>query len=243
MKRRCPYCDLVLKGKELYKHIFQDHLGRGADFYCREGCVRCCTDPGAPLELVLSDIERISKGLDISCEDFFLRYGGVLWSSIPGTRVLIPATGLPFPCKFLKDGSCEIYEMRPLHCRLFPERLYIDPSPQEFLSFYRAGYECIDEGVSLGEERVDEVKDLMREDQAALERTAGFFRNEDYVFELSPSQYGEIQRIFREIDPLDPNRNEKRRKALEARIPEPFKRQVRDAFISRLRVIDKASKD
>jgi Fe-S-cluster containining protein len=195
------------------------------------------------LELVLSDIERISKELDISCEDFFMRYGGILWSSIPGTRALIPATGLPFPCKFLKDDRCEIYEMRPLHCRLFPERLYIDPSPQEFLSFYKSSYECVDEGISLGEERVEEVKALMEEDLAALERTAGFFRNEDYVFELSTSQYSGIQRVFSGIDPQDPDRNEKRREVLEALIPESFKRQVSDAFISRLRAIDNASKD
>ncbi len=172
-----------------------------------------------------------------------MRYGGILWSSIPGTRVLIPATGLPFPCKFLKEGRCEIYEMRPLHCRLFPERLYIDPSPQEFLSFYRAGYECVDEGVSLGEERASEVKALMEEDQAELERTADFFRNEEFVFELSPPQFSEIQRVFRGIDPQDPDRNEKRRKALEAMIPESCKRNVRDAFISKLRMIDRASKD
>lgn len=243
MKRRCPYCNLVLKGKELNKHIYQEHLGRGAEFYCRESCVQCCSDPGAPLELVLADIERISKGLDISCEDFFTRYGGILWSSIPGTRVLIPATGLPFPCKFLKDRRCEIYEMRPLHCRLFPERLYIDPSPQEFLSFYRAGYECINKGLSLNEERAQDVKALMEEDQEELERTAGFFRNEDHVYELSPSQYNEIQSIFSGIDPREPNRNEKRRIALEAIIPESFKKIVREAFISRLKEIDNASND
>jgi Fe-S-cluster containining protein len=195
------------------------------------------------LELVLSDIERIAAELGINCEDFFKKYGGVLWSNIPGTQAIIPSTGLPFPCKFLKDGKCIIYGVRPLHCRLFPERLYIDPSPQKYESFYRAGYECVDEGLTLDERRALELVRLIKKDQGELERTAGFFRNEDFIYELSPHEYNQAQLFFGHIEPDDLDRNMKRRRALEGLIPEKFKEEVRITFISRLKELDKESKE
>jgi Fe-S-cluster containining protein len=242
MKRKCPYCGQRFKGKDLKQHLFEAHQGRGAKFFCREGCVRCCSDPGAPLELVLSDIERIATVLGLICEDFFKIFGGVLWSNIPGTPAVIPSTGLPFPCKFLKEGKCKIYEVRPLHCRLFPERLYIDSSPQKYESFYKAGYECVDEGLTLDEGRALELTGLIEKDQRELERTAEFFRNEDFIYELSPPEYNQAQLFFGQIEPDDPQRNMKRRSALEGLIPEKFKEEVRSAFISRLKGLDKESK-
>jgi Fe-S-cluster containining protein len=243
MKRRCPYCRGKFKGKELSSHVYEVHEGRGKEFYCRETCVRCCTDPGAPLELVLEDIERISSTLGIGCVDFFNEYGGVLWSNIPGSRSLIPSTGLPFPCKFLKQSRCSIYGVRPLHCRLFPERLFIEPSPQMFESFYEAGYQCIDEGLSVRGKRADETKKLMIKDRSELERTAGFFRNEEFIYELTPEEYRQVQQYFSGLDSKDLDRNKKRREVLERLIPAQFKENVRNAFLSRLGQIDKQSKE
>ena len=243
MKRSCPYCGLKLKGKELASHVFEVHEGGGLSFYCREGCARCCTDAGAPLELVLEDIERISRGLGVSCEEFFKRYGGVLWSNIAGTHSLIPSTGLPFPCKLLKDYRCTVYKIRPLHCRLFPERLYITPSPREFEPFHGSGYACVDAGVFVDEKRAVSVESLMEKDQDELLRTAEFFRNEEHIYELTPSQYKKIQRVFGDIPPGDLERNKMRREALEGLIPKKVKEEARRAFLLRLRRLDKKSKE
>jgi Fe-S-cluster containining protein len=215
MKRACPYCGLRLKGKKLSTHISKEHQGAGKKFFCREDCVRCCTDLGAPLELVLEDILRIAGELKISSEDFLKIYGGVLWTNIPGTKALIPSTGLPFPCKFLKTGKCSIYEFRPLHCRLFPERLFINPAPDQFEPFYKSGYTCVDEGFYMGEEREEEIERLMDIDRSELERTANFFKNERLIYELSQEQYKIVQKMFGETDQSDPERNRKRRKILE----------------------------
>lgn len=232
-----------LKGKEINSHIFEAHHGKGAEFFCREDCVRCCTDVGAPLELVIGDIERIARALGLTSEAFFKRYAGILWSSIPGTRTFIPSIGLPFPCRFLKDDKCTIYEIRPLHCRLFPERLYIDPSPEVFEPFHRAGYNCIDEGFLLSEERKEEVKRLMDEDQKELVRTAEFFQNEDFIYELTPSQYEEAQRAFMALSPDDPERNRKKRETIDALMPPGVKEEVMKAFLARLKELDRESKD
>jgi Fe-S-cluster containining protein len=238
MKRSCPYCSLKFKGKEINAHVFEVHHGRGAEFFCKEGCVRCCTDVGAPLELLIDDIKRIVPAVGITFEEFFENYAGILWSSIPGTRAFVPSIGLPFPCRFLKEGRCTIYDIRPLHCVLFPERLYIDPSSHMFKPFYRAGYVCVDEGFFVDEKRAIEIEQLMEEDQKALIKTAEFFKNEDFIYEFAPAGYEEAQRVFRSIDDNDPDRNRKKREIIDALIPAKTKNEVKLAFLARLKKLD-----
>jgi Fe-S-cluster containining protein len=240
MKRKCPYCGEKFKGKEVSEHIFDVHQGGGSKFYCRKKCVRCCTDPGAPLELVLSDIERISEHLKISCEEFFSEYGGVLWSSIPGTPAMIPSTGLPFPCKFLKEGKCTIYDVRPLHCRLFPERLYINPSPGILDSFYKKDYLCVDQGFYLDENRKKEVEKLMSQDRRELERTAAFFKNEEFIYDITPEEHEAAERALNHIGRGDVEMNLKRRMIVEAIIPDGLKSEVRKVFESKLKKLDES---
>ncbi len=242
MKRSCPFCGARLKGRDFDSHIFEVHQGKGQSFFCRDGCVRCCTDEGAPLELVLSDIERISMELGISAEDFFRAYGGVLWTNIPGTSALVPSTGLPFPCAFLKEGRCRIYGVRPLHCRLFPERLYIDPSPHDLKPFSGSGYVCVDDGIYLDDARRVEVTGQMDIDRRELERTADFFRNEEHIYELTPAQERKVQVLIAAIDTKDPERNRKKREIIEGMIPEDFKASVEEAFLLRLRELDMETK-
>ena len=224
-------------------HIFNVHQGGGQVFYCRETCARCCTDIGAPLELLLSDIQKLSKHLGLSNEEFFKRYGGILWSNIPGTTALIPSTGLPFPCKFLENGKCTIYEVRPLHCRLFPERLYINPSQQTFEPFYGAGYQCVDEGVYLDDKRNREVREAIDEDQTELRRTADYFKNDKYIYELSEPEYREVQERMLGIDWTDPERNRLKREIIEGIIPSDFKKSVEEAFIQNLKNLGERSRE
>lgn len=239
MKRACPYCGLKFKGKNLHTHIYETHMGKGEEFRCRDDCVRCCTDIGAPLELVIGDVERIARALDISFEELFKEYGGIGWSNIPGTGALIPALGLPFPCGFLKEGKCTIYDIRPLHCRLFPERLYISPATEELEPFFLSGYACLDAGFSISEERIEEVKDLMEQDKNELIRTAKIFKNEEFIYELNPSQDETVWKRLVNIRPDDPERNRKRREIIESVIPAEFRDQVYEAFLDRLKMMDK----
>ncbi|NOY12061.1 MAG: YkgJ family cysteine cluster protein [Archaeoglobi archaeon] len=74
---------------------------------CTEiGCCECCRD--TEMQLSERDIRRIEK-LGYSREDFSVEVDGV--------RVLRNVDG---SCYFLKDCRCEIYEHRPLGCRLYP---------------------------------------------------------------------------------------------------------------------------
>ncbi len=239
MKRACPYCGSRFKGKHLPSHIYETHLGKGEEFYCRDDCVRCCTDVGAPLELVIGDVERIVPALGITFEEFFREYAGIGWSNIPGTSALIPAIGLPFPCGFLKKGRCTIYDVRPLHCRLFPERLYVSPASEELEPFLSSGYACLDEGFSMSEDRVEEVKELMEQDKNELIRTAKVFKNDEFVYELSPSEHEAAWKMLVGIRPDDHERNRKRREIIESAIPPKFQDKVYDAFLDKLKKMEK----
>ncbi len=74
-------------------------------------CAKCCLDTKMPL--TEDDIKRIkSRGYP---EWYF-----VVWDDVPRLR------NVEGKCVFLKeDGSCSIYEDRPLGCRLYP--LVYDP--------------------------------------------------------------------------------------------------------------------
>ncbi len=79
----------------------------------------------------------------------------------------------------------------------------------------------------------------MIEDQKELIKTAEFFRNEDFVYELTQADKNKIERAFAEISVNEPERNRKKREIIENLIPDDFKKAVEDAFIKKLRRLDK----
>ncbi len=88
--------------------------GGSVEVPCRSNdrfCAKCCLDTKMPL--TREDIERIkSRGYP---EWYF-----VTWDDVPRLR------NVEGRCVFLgEDGSCSIYEDRPLGCRLYP--LVYDP--------------------------------------------------------------------------------------------------------------------
>ncbi len=159
-------------------------------FRCREGCVRCCTDKGNPLELTIGDIIRLCGHLSIEAGELFENYCEIMWNRIPGTSLLIPSIGLVFPCGFLKNDRCEVYDVRPIHCRLFPEALVTDNGN---LDIYRnCGYQCIDTGTALDANRKAYTHRLKDIDRHELKVTASYFDNFSYCVELRPDELGRI---------------------------------------------------
>lgn len=238
MKRECEYCGEKLKAKELEAHVFEVHEGGGKGFKCfGEACTRCCTDEGAPLELTLRDIIRISKKLKMGFKEFFESYCSIAWSGNLRDG-FVPTTVFPFPCKFLSSGKCAIYEARPLHCRLFPERLYISPSSQTVEPFYRAGYKCVDAGFKLTEERKGYIKELFKQDEEEINETLNFFENFTFFYTPEDGMYNIIVNKLKKISPADAERNAKKRKIIEASIPEDFKEEVKKHFIERLEELE-----
>jgi Fe-S-cluster containining protein len=159
---------------------------KNEEFYCVEGCVRCCADKGNPLELTIGDILRLCGHLEIGTVEFFDKYCEIMWNGIPGTSLLIPSVGLTFPCGFLKNDRCEVYDVRPIHCRLFPEALVMDNGN---LDMYRnCGYECIDIGTALDARRKAYLRCLQDIDRHELKVTASYFDNFGYCVELKPQE-------------------------------------------------------
>lgn len=160
------------------------------EFHCAEGCVRCCTDKGNPLELTIGDIVRLCGHLSIEAGELFENYCGIMWNRIPGTSLLIPSVGLIFPCGFLKNDRCEVYDVRPIHCRLFPEALVMDNGNLEI--YRNCGYCCIDNGAPLDMHRKAYVHRLKDIDRHELKVTASYFDNFSYCVELRPDDLGRI---------------------------------------------------
>jgi len=238
MKRECEYCGEKIKAKELEAHVFEAHEGKGKEFKCfGEACARCCTDEGAPLELTLRDIIRISKKLKMDYKEFFESYCGMAWSGNL-REGFVPTTVFPFPCKFLSRGKCSVYEARPLHCRLFPERLFISPLRQAIEPFYRTNYKCVDAGFKLGEERKEYVKELLKQDEEEINETLNFFENFTFFYTPDDEIYGLIVSRLKKISSADAERNAKKRKIIESSIPEDFKEEVKKHFIERLEELE-----
>ena len=236
MRKVCKYCGEKIDAKSYSRHVSEMHEGRGREFSCSY-CARCCTDSGAPLEITLRDILRISSHLKITPKEFFEKYCSIAWSG-DLRHGFIPTIVIPFPCKFLNKNKCTIYEIRPLHCRLFPERLFIEPNYMEIEPFYRAGYECIDAGFKLDNERKKKIKELMEIDREEVLETANFFENFTFAYSFESDEHAEILREIKKIDKKDKERNRKKREAIESRIPEELKKLVRSFFIEKLELIE-----
>lgn len=201
MKRRCPYCSVKLDKKSYESHLARNHSRN--TFQCLDGCLRCCTDKGMPLELTLSDFQRIRNHLNLSGEEMFNKYCEIMWNMIPYTYTFIPSVGLRFPCGFLEKNRCTIYPIRPIHCRMFPENLAIDPGLDSIDVFKNTGYKCIDAGFEVRPERRKELKKMMRLNEELLAETVDFFENPNYCVDITVDEYNEIVDSLEKVSPLE----------------------------------------
>ncbi|MEE9594533.1 MAG: YkgJ family cysteine cluster protein [Candidatus Hydrothermarchaeales archaeon] len=207
LRKVCHYCGERIKKKELIGHFATAHSIGARDkeeFACLDGCVRCCADEGMPLELTLGDLMRISNYLDVSMEKLFDDYCQLMWNRIPNTPYFIPSTGLVFPCGFLKEEECVVYDVRPLHCRLFPENI-LTSNFEDLSPVKGRGYQCVDKEFTISMDRADAVRNLSEIDQRELEATAEYFENINYSIPISDEEYGQIMSAVEGLDEIEKN--------------------------------------
>jgi len=77
-------------------------------------CAKCCEGKFAIAPLILEDFDKV--------KDYFEIRAVILDDIIP---VMILTDGKN-PCKYLKNGQCEIYENRPPACKIYPFSPYFD---------------------------------------------------------------------------------------------------------------------
>ncbi len=98
------------KADEFYPLLLDTHKKVFAKIDCLS-CANCCKS--SPPIIILSDIKRISKHLNISPKQFKRQY---ILEDINGEMSFNIV-----PCRFLNDdNSCQIYDIRPEACRRFP---------------------------------------------------------------------------------------------------------------------------
>lgn len=195
-----------------------------------EGCIRCCSDRGNPFKLTAGDILRVCRELSIGIGNFYEKYCDIIWTGYRGTCLFIPSIGLVFPCGFLKGGRCEIYDVRPIHCRLFPEALVADNGN---LNMYRGcGYKCIDKGVSVDKNQkvfIHRLKDL---DRYELRTTASYFENFRYCVELKVEEIERINSLAFEVNAME--RAAKKRELFTEAINKKNKEKAEAVFMKKL---------
>lgn len=94
-------------------------------WYCKSSirfactrCGNCCKPESGYLFLTATDLRNLARALRMSDQDFFLEYCEVVDLRL-AKRVSLVARDSG-ECVFLVDGSCRLYEHRPLQCRTFP---------------------------------------------------------------------------------------------------------------------------
>lgn len=204
-------------------------------FHCIKGCIRCCTDRGNPLELTVGDIIRLCEYLSISTKHLFKHYCEIIWNRIPDTSLLIPSIGLIFPCRFLNGDKCTVYDFRPIHCRLFPEALIVENAD---LSLYRScGYQCINEGIFVNENKEPYIHELKKTDSVELENTESYFENFKYCFKLKPEESERISRQLSKVDNTE--KAEKKRELCTKAISKGTRDKVLSIFMEKLDRLDR----
>ncbi len=90
-------------------------------FQCHPG-VSCFTACCGNIDIILTpfDILRLRKELNITSDEFLLRFTTPMWvekTDLPGVKLNLDEDGR---CPFVTDKGCTIYEHRPSACRYYP---------------------------------------------------------------------------------------------------------------------------
>ncbi len=96
-------------------------------------CSACCHDVGDLVELSPMDVDRLMKAKQFSFDQLigsYISLGKVGKLQIPFLKM----TGPEKACSFLDGGFCQVHDMRPDICRLFPlGRVYHNEDYKYFL--------------------------------------------------------------------------------------------------------------
>jgi len=138
--------------------------GKKKRFQCEENCGMCCETKYMMIEITVNDMEVISQHIGVSVHDFFKEHCIVypdppLWESAALGGMSRIAIGLKIPCPFLSAAKeCEIYDLRPISCRAFPEEFALREIDKELRV---ADYPCLRGNVRLSGGQKVKVRKLL----------------------------------------------------------------------------------
>ncbi len=81
--------------------------------YCQR-CGWCCISYNKGVPVFENELRLISNHSKYSYD--FLKSNTVMYKNAEGREVRY----LPQPCMFYQKGECQIYNIRPFHCRIYP---------------------------------------------------------------------------------------------------------------------------
>lgn len=109
--------------EEFFKDLVRSYSPDAKFVYHKDlkcsGCQACCK--GVPVSIFLSDIFRISKHLNMTPRDFFVKYGGFMPAADDkGNTAYFFVLNATNGCPFLTANGCSIHDMKPMICRAYP---------------------------------------------------------------------------------------------------------------------------
>jgi Fe-S-cluster containining protein len=117
-------------------------------FECRH-CGQCCVDECTQINLSIADIIRIQKFLNCSISDLMGRIGIKPFGDPENTNQFDYELGLNIPCPFRSGEQCDIYEARPLNCRIFPYFFLANFSAEELKDVIDPSHRCIQHQITI----------------------------------------------------------------------------------------------
>lgn len=91
----------------------------GLQFHCTQ-CSYCCKGSSGYVFLSQKDLERLSKHLHLSSEDFLSKHTRLVsYNQKLRLSLLEKSENSQMQCEFWMDG-CSVYEARPTQCRTYP---------------------------------------------------------------------------------------------------------------------------
>jgi len=113
--------------------------------------------------------------------------------------------GLQIPCKFRNNKQCDIYEARPLNCRLFPYWVFADIPKEKIPKYVDESYECV-HNVELDEKTLEFYKKYCKEIALILEEeskiTERLLKKFDLIYEMDVSKQDGYSSIARKLTML-----------------------------------------
>ncbi len=92
----------------------------GTKFKCPEGCIECCTK--YKVGLYYPEAFQIAQSLDVPLEKVTN-----MQTSLIENLLILSGTDTDKNCDYLESNGCSIHKIKPVKCRIYPDKMIIRP--------------------------------------------------------------------------------------------------------------------
>jgi len=127
-------------------------------FECKH-CGQCCVDECTQINISIADIIRIQKFLNCNTSEVMEKIGIKPFGDPENTNQFEYELGLNIPCAFRNGEKCDIYEARPLNCRIFPYFFLANFDVEQLSDVIDPSHKCIQGQIEITPEEKEKYKE------------------------------------------------------------------------------------